>query len=89
MAREDWTAAYVLVCLVPAAFVTSALVSVVLERRARRQQEGELPTVEQLYARHWFPWRDAVRAAEPEEGLAEEMTEVDMGGRGASSIGRV
>jgi hypothetical protein len=45
--------------------------------------------VEQLYARHWFPWRDAVRAAEPEEGLAEEMTEVDMGGRGASSIGRV
>ncbi|KAL7625628.1 hypothetical protein AAE478_004848 [Parahypoxylon ruwenzoriense] len=58
---SNWTFMYVVLGLIPFAFVAIALFSTWRDEAARKEPDYEMT---RPYQRSWFPWREAVAASE-------------------------
>lgn len=67
--NSNWTFMYVVLSLIPVAFVAVSLISIRRDRMARRQSDIETADRGPVFERAWFPRREAIAASEGSEGL--------------------
>lgn len=79
---ENWTTAYVVIVLVPVAFIIIAVISILFGRWKRKRRAGgggdaaradgqqpgdvEMDRLRRHHERTWFPWREAIDETETE-----------------------
>ncbi|KAI1214519.1 uncharacterized protein F4807DRAFT_848 [Annulohypoxylon truncatum] len=59
---SNWTFMYVLVCLIPVAFVAVAILSMRRDKATKREKDDIEMAI--MHQRTWFPWRKAASDSE-------------------------